>query len=196
MSDPGEIEQQPAEGQASPDPPKRSHQPARGKRSRGSGSPTRLTGSRHQARILALQVLYEVDVTDHELADVLARSTEDPDDSVTPAVRAHVDRLVRGSLDQRADIDNYIADAAPAFPVSQLPAVDRNVLRLAIYELLSEPEVPPKAAINEAVELAKRFGGMNSSRFVNGVLGTVTVRLDTTKLADNGDSMDADSSTS
>jgi N utilization substance protein B len=193
MSDSGEIEQPPANGQTSPGQSKRARQPARGSRPRGSGTPARLSGSRHQARILALQVLYEVDVTDHELADVLVRSTEDSDEAITPAVRAHVDRLVRGSLEQRQDIDKYIADAAPAFPVSQLPAVDRNVLRLAIYELLSEPEVPPKAAINEAVELAKRFGGMNSSRFVNGVLGTVTVRLGPAESADTSDATDADS---
>jgi N utilization substance protein B len=67
--------------------------------------------------------------------------------------------------------------AAPAFPIAQLPAVDRTVLRLAIYELLEERDVPPKAAINEAVELAKRFGGDNSGRFVNGVLGTVVDRI-------------------
>ena len=134
-------------------------------------------GRRHQARILALQVLYEVDVTDHPLADVLSRTIDDPDEAVTTSVRSHVDRLVRGATDHQDMIDKYIGDAAPAFPVNQLPAVDRNVLRLAIYELLSEPDVPPKAAINEAVELAKRFGGMNSSRFVNGVLGTVTDRL-------------------
>jgi transcription antitermination protein NusB len=134
-------------------------------------------GRRHQARILALQVLYEVDVTDHGLTDVLSRTTEDTDEVVTEAVRTHVDRLVRGAIGKREQIDKYIGEAAPAFPVNQLPAVDRNVLRLAIYELLSEPDVPRKAAINEAVELAKRFGGMNSSRFVNGVLGTVTDRL-------------------
>jgi N utilization substance protein B len=134
-------------------------------------------GRRHQARILALQVLYEVDVTDHPLADVLSRTIDDPDEVVTTSVRSHVNRLVRGAIDHQVEIDKYIADAASAFPVNQLPAVDRNVLRLAIYELLSEPDVPQKAAINEAVELAKRFGGMNSSRFVNGVLGTVTDRL-------------------
>jgi N utilization substance protein B len=134
-------------------------------------------GRRHQARILALQVLYEVDVTEHPLNEVLIRTTEDPDLVVTQPVRTHVDRLVRGAFEQREIIDKYIGDAAPAFPVNQLPAVDRNVLRLAIYELIGEPDVPRKAAINEAVELAKRFGGMNSSRFVNGVLGTVTDRL-------------------
>jgi N utilization substance protein B len=144
-------------------------------------------GRRHQARILALQVLYEVDVTDHPLADVLSRTIDDPDEAVTSSVRSHVDRLVRGAIDQQDIIDKYIGEAAPAFPVNQLPAVDRNVLRLAIYELLSEPDVPPKAAINEAVELAKRFGGMNSSRFVNGVLGTVTDRL-TNEQAGSADS--------
>ena len=81
-------------------------------------------------------------------------------------------------MDHFREIDPYIAEAAPAFPIAQLPAVDRNVLRLAIYELLHEAEVPPKAAINEAVELAKRFGGENSSRFVNGVLGTIATRIE------------------
>jgi N utilization substance protein B len=81
---------------------------------------------------------------------------------------------VRGLQDV---IDPHIAAAAPAFPVDQLPAIDRNVLRLAIYELLRETDVPVKAAINEAVELAKRFGGDSSGRFVNGVLGTVAERI-------------------
>jgi N utilization substance protein B len=136
-------------------------------------------GRRHQARILALQALYEVDVTDHPLDDVLARTTEETDEVVTEEVRAHVDRLVRGATKHQDRIDQFIAEAAPAFPVNQLPAVDRNVLRLAIYEMLSEPDVPVKAVINEAVELAKRFGGINSSRFVNGVLGTINDRLTT-----------------
>jgi N utilization substance protein B len=164
---------------------KRRHQKSRSSKgkSTANGAPlfnAKSTGGRrHQARILALQVLYEVDVTDHELTDVLVRTTEDPDEVVTEGVRNHVDRLVHGAIQQREQIDKFIGEAAPAFPVNQLPAVDRNVLRLAIYELLSEPDVPRKAAINEAVELAKRFGGMNSSRFVNGVLGTVTDRLST-----------------
>jgi N utilization substance protein B len=80
-------------------------------------------------------------------------------------------------LTRREEIDPYIAAAAPAFPLAQMAAVDRNVLRLAVYELLHEPAVPPKAAINEAVELAKRFGGDSSGRFVNGVLGTIVEQL-------------------
>jgi N utilization substance protein B len=92
-------------------------------------------------------------------------------------VREHVERLVSGVLGLQDVIDPHIAAAAPAFPVDQLPAIDRNVLRLAIYELLRETDVPVKAAINEAVELAKRFGGDSSGRFVNGVLGTVAERI-------------------
>lgn len=132
-------------------------------------------GKRHQGRILALQLLYELDVAGHGVDEVLARTfAEQP--SAT-ALRVHVERLVRGVLAERDEIDPYIAAAAPAFPLPQLPAIDRNVLRLAIFELLREPSVPPKAAINEAVELAKEYGGDNSSRFVNGVLGTVVERV-------------------
>ncbi|MDP9364499.1 MAG: transcription antitermination factor NusB [Chloroflexota bacterium] len=142
----------------------------------GAGEASRSAGGkRHQGRVLALQLLYELDIAGHGVDEVLTHTfAEQP----TPAgVRAHVERLVRGVLASREEIDPYIAAAAPAFPLPQLPAIDRNVLRLAIYELLREPEVPPKAAINEAVELAKRFGGDNSARFVNGVLGTVAGRV-------------------
>ena len=144
-------------------------------------------GPRHLARITAMQVLYEIDVADHAASEVLDRTFEDPDltaEEDGPAgdalaeVRERVERLVRGVMENFREIDPYIAEAAPAFPIVQLPAVDRNVLRLAIYELLHEAEVPPKAAINEAVELAKRFGGENSSRFVNGVLGTIAARIE------------------
>ena len=132
-------------------------------------------GKRHQARILALQLLYELDIAAHGVDEVLARTFADQ--ATPPDVHAHVERLVRGVLAGREEIDPYIASAATAFPVPQLPAIDRNVLRLAVYELLREPDVPPKAAINEAVELAKRFGGDNSGRFVNGVLGTLVERI-------------------
>lgn len=150
-------------------------------------------GPRHLARITAMQVLYEVDVADHSASEVLARTFEDPDltaEDEAPAgdaladVRDRVERLVRGVMENFREIDPYIAEAAPAFPIAQLPAVDRNVLRLATYELLHEAEVPPKAAINEAVELAKRFGGENSSRFVNGVLGTISTKIETARKAE------------
>ncbi len=128
-------------------------------------------GKRHQARILALQILFEVDLTAHDPMEVLARTFADQ--PAPPETRRYVERLVVGTLTDQEEIDQYVFAAAPAFPVAQLPSVDRNVLRIAIYELLRQPDVPPKVAINEAVELAKRFGGDNSGRFVNGVLGTV-----------------------
>ena len=144
-------------------------------------------GRRHQARILALQVLYEVDVTGHNVEEVIAHTfaAQPP----TAPVRGHVARLVRGTLAARDELDPLIAAAAPAFPLAQVPSVDRNVLRLAVFELLNEPEVPAKAAINEAVELAKRFGGANSGRFVNGVLGTVAERIG--RIEDRSPSSDA-----
>jgi transcription antitermination protein NusB len=127
--------------------------------------------TRHQARTLALQVLYESDVATHSVDDVLKRYL---DDQTEPQpVRRYVERLITGIQSNQADIDRRIGDAAPTFPVEQLPAVDRNILRIAIYELTNESDVPMKAAINEAVEIAKQFGGENSSKFVNGVLGSI-----------------------
>ncbi|MBA2520775.1 MAG: transcription antitermination factor NusB [Chloroflexia bacterium] len=146
---------------------------------------------------MALQILYEVDLTGHDPAETLERTLAEEeelalvlveDDETTGdrvqaaqarAIRDHVQRLVNGSLAARIEIDARIEAAAPAFPVARVAAIDRNVLRLAIYELLNEAEVPPKVAINEAVELAKRFGGDSSGRFVNGVLGTIVEQLPT-----------------
>lgn len=127
--------------------------------------------TRHQARTLALQVLYESDVASHQVNDVLTRYMDDHSES--QRVRRYVERLITGIQANLPEIDRQIGEAAPAFPVDQLPAVDRNILRIAIYELTSEDDVPMKAAINEAVEIAKQFGGENSGKFVNGVLGTI-----------------------
>ncbi|RIK47260.1 MAG: transcription antitermination factor NusB [Chloroflexi bacterium] len=133
--------------------------------------PAAKSAARHQARTLALQVLFEVDLTHHPVDDVLARHQHDlalPDE-----VRDYATRLVNGVMRDLVELDRTIGAAAPAFPVEQLAAVDRNILRIALYELRNERDVPIKAAINEAVELAKHFGGDQSSKFVNGVLGTI-----------------------
>ena len=91
-----------------------------------------------------------------------------------PTVNQYARHLVSGVVNGRAAIDQEIEGAAPAWPIEQMPAVDKNLLRLAIFELLHDnSQVPAKAAINEAVEIAKGFGSESSSRFVNGVLGTV-----------------------
>lgn len=136
-----------------------------------SGSTAVVSGRRHEARITALQALYEIDTATHDVDEVLQRYLGN---AQMPAnTRRFIERLVRGVLSEQAQLDAVIARTAPTWPVPQLPAVDRTVLRMALWELLIERDVPVKAAINEAVELAKRFGSDNSSRFVNGVLGTV-----------------------
>ena len=130
---------------------------------------------RRQSRILALQSLYEADVTPHSSAEILARIRAEG--TTAAETLDYASDLVNGVRANRRTIDEHIAAAAPAFPIDQLPTIDRNVLRLAIFELMHGPDVPPRAAINEAVEIAKEFGGDGSGRFVNGVLGTIFDRL-------------------
>lgn len=143
------------------------------------------TSTRHQARILALQTLYEYDLTDHDSEDLKQRLGDD--DDVPPVVRDYAATVFNGVLQALEPIDGHIAEAAPAFPVAQLAAVDRNVLRIAVYELMSQRKtVPVGVAINEAIEIAKNFGSENSGKFIHGVLGTIAKSLP------NGD---ADSST-
>lgn len=131
-----------------------------------------IAASRRQARIVALQSLYEADLAGHDPIETLNRNlAEEECDAATAAYARH---LVEGVVGCRADIDEKLKRAAPAWPLDQMPPVDKNLLRLAIYELLFDNRhVPMKAAINEAVEIAKIFGSESSSRFVNGVLGTV-----------------------
>ena len=130
-----------------------------------------MTGFRRKARTVALQTLYELDCSIHKPKKVLARllrETALPDEAADFA-----QNLVNGVLQNRKDIDDMIRKFAPAFPVEQITAIDRNILRLAIFEILFDNRVPVKAAINEAVELAKSFGSDTSQKFVNGVLGSV-----------------------
>jgi len=128
-------------------------------------------GSRRRARTVALQALFEADSSRHSPPEVLERMLREQG---LPASSAEFARaLVQGVLAEQARIDQAIAQAAPAWPVDQLPAVDRNILRLAIHEILGDNGTPVKAIINEAIELAKSFGSENSARFVNGVLGTI-----------------------
>lgn len=134
------------------------------------------TSTRHQSRILALQTLYELDITGHPLEELNARVRENED--VLPIVRDYAGTLVGGVSRHAEKIDGFIGGAAPAFPLSQLAVIDRNVLRIAVYELMNQRKtVPVRVAINEAIEIAKDFGGENSSRFVHGVLGTISKRL-------------------
>ncbi len=124
---------------------------------------------RRQARALALQVLFEIDSVGHDAALALQQRCEDeqlPSDGV-----AFSQMLTQGVLQDRARLDSLIAKYAPEYPVGQLAIVDRNILRMALFELQSMQDVPIKVAVNEAVELAKTYGSDSAPRFVNGVLG-------------------------
>jgi transcription antitermination protein NusB len=148
--------------------------------------PARGWGSRRLARILAFQVLYEVDLAHHQPGSVLTRLvtmdlglTGDLDDGdyvhgpLDPEVDAYARELIGGVLRQRAEIDREIQQRAPAWPLRQMSVVDRTILRLGLYECrFQHGIVPVKVAINEAIELAKLFGSESLPRFVNGVLGS------------------------
>jgi len=121
-----------------------------------------------------LQALFEVDCTGHDSTETLGQLMDDsplPEETAT-----FIQELVLKVLENKKDIDNMIQSFAPAWPLEQIAIVDRNILRLAIYEILFNV-VPAKVAINEAVELAKAFGSDSSAKFVNGVLGSVYAKL-------------------
>jgi N utilization substance protein B len=131
---------------------------------------------RHRVRTIALQVLFELDATDHAPDEVVARCLED--ELLPPEGERFLRSLVFGVWEHYSYLDRIIEEAAPSWPVNQMPGVDKAILRIALYEILIDDteNTPVKAVINEAVELAKQFGSDNSSRFVNGVLGTVVTR--------------------
>jgi len=131
-----------------------------------------MAAMRHQARIIALQALYEVETAGHKAAEVLTRLLEASE--LTEESAAFARELVNGVLRNQEKIDENIKEFAPAWPLEQMMIIDRNILRLAIFEILLDNEVSVKIAINEAVELAKEFGGDSSSSFVNGVLGSIS----------------------
>ena len=124
-----------------------------------------------RARAVAMQALYELDSTGHDLATVVRRrleADETPDGSAE-----YASHLIQGVVAERTEIDALIQRAAPAWPIDQMAHVDKSILRLAIFEMLREKGLSAKIIINEAVELAKRFGHDSSPKFVNGVLGTI-----------------------
>lgn len=126
---------------------------------------------RRKIRTLALQSLYEIDCTDHSAQAVLARYIEQK--AISPEAAGFLETLVLGVVARHADLDALIHQHAPEWPVDQLSVVDRTILRIAIFEMTAVPDTPLKVAINEAVELAKTYGGASAPRFINGVLGAV-----------------------
>lgn len=129
--------------------------------------------NRHLSRILAMQSLFEWDFNEQreELSKIIQNNINNSSSKITEP--EFIFNLAQGVVKNIAEIDAVIKKTAPEWPIEQIAPVDRNVLRLGIYELNFLKDVPPKVAINEAVELAKTFGGETSGKFVNGVLGTL-----------------------
>ena len=148
-----------------------------------------MASNRHLGRIVALQTLYEFEFRTEsgdasaDIKEILARNLARYEEAIDDT--KFVETLVNGVLKEQKAIDAQVQPIAPDWPIEQIARVDRNILRIGVYELLHQADVvPPKVAINEAVELAKAFGSDNSSKFVNGVLGTAYRTL--IEGADNG----------
>lgn len=141
-----------------------------------------MASNRHLGRIISLQTLYEQDFRrsagdkGFDLEEVLRRNIGRYEATVDDT--EFIERLVSGVAAREKELDAILQPVAPEWPIEQIARMDRVVLRMGLYELLYMPQVPPKVVINEAVELAKAFGSENSSKFVNGVLGTVLRQRD------------------
>lgn len=136
-----------------------------------------MASNRHLGRIVALQTLYEYEFrtqsndTSVDSKEILERNIERYESAIED--KKFVSELVKGVIKSQTDLDEKIQPIAPEWPLDQIARIDRNIIRIGLFELLHRGDkVPPKVAINEAVELAKAFGSDNSSKFVNGVLGT------------------------
>ena len=147
--------------------------------------------NRHLSRIIVLQTLYEWDI--RREANLPELTQLNIDNFNEPIDRDFIDRMIQGVVESVIELDAVIAKAAPEWPVEQIASIDKSVLRIAIYELSHEPETPPRVVINEAVELAKAFGGDNSSKFINGVLGTLYRDDPRYELEDSASDSDSDS---
>ena len=136
--------------------------------------------TRHLARTIILQSLYEWDFYEHnaDLAAIIDRNMKEFGPGIDEP--DFVWRIAKGVIENIKEIGDIIKRVAPEWPLNQIAIVDRNVLRIGLYELLhaDRNEVPPKVAINEAIEIAKNYGGQNSPKFINGVLGTVFRELE------------------
>lgn len=130
--------------------------------------------SRRRARRIALETLYEIDAAEHDPNAVLSRRLAE--ELMDGAAATFLHDLVAGVIKNRGALDRLIQEFAPEWPVDQMAIIDRNILRMAIYELVVSQQTPVKVAINEAVELAKVYGSDSAPRFVNGVLGTLVQR--------------------
>lgn len=134
--------------------------------------------NRHLARTIAMQSLYEWDFRKGDFSKLEAIAKHNLEE-FAPSFDDHgfILQLVKGVAENKDEIDTIITTFAPEWPLEQITTVDRNILRIGIFELKHNVEIPPKVAINEAIELAKTFGGESSGKFVNGVLGAIYKRM-------------------
>lgn len=140
--------------------------------------------NRHHLRTVIMQTLYEWDFHNQDAARMRQFIKENLAE-FAPNVKEgieYVGETIAGILEKQKEIDEIITQAAPQWPVSQIALVDRNILRLGIYELLYVKEIPPKVAINEAIEIAKKYGGRSSGKFINGVLGGIYKKIEQGKI--------------
>jgi transcription antitermination factor NusB len=127
---------------------------------------------RTKAREYALQILYAVDITKDDPKDCIDRFWEGNDEA-TEEVKKFADELVLGVADKKEEIDKKLSEYATNWQLDRMAVIDRNVLRFAAYELLFMKDIPPKVSINEAIDIAKKFGGSDSGKFVNGILDKI-----------------------
>lgn len=137
-------------------------------------------GERHRGREYALQLLFQLDLSPEETGRAIEEFWEGK--RVAEGAREFADTLVTGTLTFRDEIDAILASAAHNWRVTRMAVVDRNILRLAIFELMRQPQTPRIVVIDEAIELAKKFGDGESGPFVNGILDAIRLRLESGKL--------------
>ncbi|MBN2678549.1 MAG: transcription antitermination factor NusB [Anaerolineaceae bacterium] len=131
---------------------------------------------RTKARSIALQALFEIDLTGHLPGSVLEQRLEENPLNERELI-GFASEITQGVINHRASLDNLIAEYAPDWPLDQVASIDRNILRMALWEMAIQTDTPVKVVINEAVELSKAFGSESTPRFVNGVLGSLADQL-------------------
>ncbi len=133
-------------------------------------------GERRTARECALQLLFQLDVTGEDAETGIEKYWQ-LKDKVSYPVQEFCERIARGYWEHREEIDAIISENADNWRLTRMANVDRNIMRIAIYEFLYEEDIPPKVSINEAIEIAKRFGGSESTQFINGILDAVNKKF-------------------
>ncbi len=134
-----------------------------------------MVGLRRKSRIMALQALYEIDCSSHQVEAVESYlfQKKELDEQILEFTR----HLVNGVVEKKTAIDNLIKQFAPLFPIEQIAPIDKNILRISIFEIMFDKGTPTKVAVNEAIELAKAFGSDTSPKFINGVLGSIISKM-------------------